>query len=180
MRQLAQETPAVAESFSLLRRAEDAEAFTMQRIAVEDRERKRDVAEALSDKNAAVARLRETRRTIQELEGMAASRHALKTFTLRARGGGRASSRNNRCEVLDRLARIRAGLSPGQKNDCPWFKEAWDNRMFDQHGASWGSRFAAWMQNILDDESANTFSTFVYKETCRVFNGTAALHVPGA
>ena len=82
-------------------------------------------------------------------------------------------------EVLDRLARIKAGLSAGQKNDWQWFKEAWDQEMVKQHGNAWGKIFAACMQNTLDDERSNAFSTFVYKETRRVFHSTAALHVPG-
>ena len=96
-----------------------------------------------------------------------------------ANAGG-AKARNNRFEVLDRLARIRAGLSPGQWNDFPWFKDAWDEDMVKVHGASWGSASAKRMQSVLDDEGSNAFSTFVYAETLRVFDGTAALHVPGA
>ena len=95
-----------------------------------------------------------------------------------ANAGG-AKAKRNRFGVLDRLARIGAGLSAGQKNDWPWFKEAWDKEMVTQHGAKWASLFATWMQNVLDDERSNAFSTFVYNETCRVFHGVAALHVPG-
>ena len=91
--------------------------------------------------------------------------------------GGKA--KKNRFDVLDRLARTRAGLSAGQKNDWPWFKDAWDKEMVKEHGADWASVFAKWMQNVLDDELSNACSTFVYKETCRVFKSTAALHVPG-
>ena len=91
-------------------------------------------------------------------------------------GGARGESCN---EVLDRLARGRAGLSAGQKNDWPWFKEAWDKEMVKQHWAAWANQFAAWMQSTLDGELSKAFSTFVYNETSRVFHGTAALHVPG-
>ena len=69
--------------------------------------------------------------------------------------------------------------SAGQKNDWAWFKEAWDKEMVNQHGANWPSVFARWMQNVVDDECSNAFSKFVYNETCRVFHGTVALHVPG-
>ena len=145
---------------------------------------KRDAAKALADRNAAFAEMRETKRKIVEMENISACRHAVKSFTLEALGkgslnAGGAKARKNRFEVLDRLARIRAGLSPGQKNDWPWFKEAWDKEMVKQHGAHWGSLFAKWMQNVLGDECSNAFSTFVYKETCRVFKGISALHVPG-
>ena len=95
-------------------------------------------------------------------------------------GPGGKKGRQNRFEVLDRMKRIRAGLSAGQKNDWPWFKEAWDNAMVEQHGADWASVFAKWMQGVLEDEGSNAFSHFVYNETCRVFSGTVALHVPGS
>ena len=154
------------------------------RIADQHRERKREAAKALADRDAAVAELRYIRRKIQEMESICASRHAIKSFSLEALGEGNgnaggAKARKNRFEVLDRLARIRAGLSAGQKNDWSWFKEAWDKEMVKEHGANWASLFAKWMQNVLDDESSNAFSKFVYNETCRVFHGTAALQVPG-
>ena len=88
-------------------------------------------------------------------------------------------ARKNRFEVLDRLARIRAGLSAGQKNDWPWFKDAWDKNMVKEHGADWAQVFSEWIQGVLDDERSNAFSIFVYSETCRVFKGAAALHNPG-
>ena len=183
-RRLIQEKPAVADAFLRLRRAEDQERLMNMRIADQHRERKREAAKALADRDAAVAELRNTRRKIQEMESICESRHAIKSFTLVALGEGNgnaggAKARKNRFEVLDRLARIRAGLSAGQKNDWSWFKEAWDKEMVKEHGANWASLFAKWMQNVLDDESSNAFSKFVYNETCRVFHGTAALQVPG-
>ena len=154
------------------------------RIADQHRERKREADQAIADRDAAVAELRNTRRKIQEMESICESKHAIKSFTLVALGEGNgnaggAKARKNRFEVLDRLARIRAGLSAGQKNDWSWFKEAWDKEMVKEHGANWASLFAKWVQNVLDDESSNAFSKFVYNETCRVFHGTAALQVPG-
>jgi hypothetical protein len=183
-RQLVTASPAVADAFWRLRRAEDQERLTNKRIADQHRERKRDATKAIADRDTAVAELRETRRKIHDMESIGACRHAIKTFTLEALGEGNDNAggpkaRKNRFEVLDRLARIRAGLSAGQKNDWPWFKEAWDQEMVKQHRAIWASVFAKWMQSVLDDERSNAFSTFVYNETCRVFHGTAALHVPG-
>ena len=139
---------------------------------------------AIEDRNVALAELRETKGKIQELESLGACRHAIETFTLDALGEGSATAgglkgRKNRFDVLDRLARIGAGLSAGQKNDWAWFKEAWDKEMVNQYGVDWASNFAKWMQQVLDDERSNAFSTFVYNETCRVFKGVAALHVPG-
>ncbi len=183
-RQLVKDSPAVADAFLRLRRAEDQERLMNKRIADQHGERKREAAKALADRDTAVAELRETRRKIHEMESVGACRHAIKTFTLEALGEGNDNAggpkaRKNRFEALDRLARIRAGLSAGQKNDWSWFKEAWDKEMVKQHGANWASVFAKWMQSVLDDECSNAFSTFVYNETCRVFHGTAALHVPG-
>ena len=119
------------------------------------------------------------------MESLSASKHAIKTFTLEALGAGSsnagsAKARKIRFEVLDRLARMKAGLSEGQKNDWPWFKESWDQAMVTQHGEKWASFFSAWVQTVLEDEHSNAFSLFVYKETCRVFHASAALHIPGA
>ena len=118
------------------------------------------------------------------MEGICACRHALKHFTLESLGGGDgnaggAKARKIRHEVLDRLARIGAGLSPGQRNDWTWFKETWDTAMVNQHGTAWASLFMRWMQSVLEEESNNAFSTFMHKESCRIFGNTAALHVPG-
>ena len=119
------------------------------------------------------------------MESVGACRHAIKSFTLDALGegtdnAGGLKARKNRFEVLDRLARNGAGLSAGQKNDWPWFKEAWDKEMVRQHAANRASFFSRLMQNVLNDECSNAFSKFVYNETNRVFHATAALHVPGS
>lgn len=185
MRKLSQESPAVAESFARLRQAEDQESLRARRLADQHREQQKSIAKAIGDKKAAVAELKQTKRKNQDMESVSASRHALKTFTLEALGegstnAGGAKGKKNRHEVLDRLSRIRAGLSAGQKNDWQWFKEAWDKEMVKLHGAGWAKLFAAWMQKTLEDERSNAFSHFVYDETCRVFQNVAALHVPGS
>ena len=88
-------------------------------------------------------------------------------------------ARSKRFEVLDRLSRLGAGLSSGQRNDWPWFKEAWDAAMVKIHKADWADQFSRWIQQVLDDERGSAFSEFVYCETRRVFERSAALHVPG-
>ena len=183
-RALIKESPAVADAFQRLRTAEDMERLTRNRIEDQQRQRKRGADKALADSAAAARQLRETKRKLQEMESISASRHAIKTFTLEALGAGTAGAggakaRNNRFQVLDRLAGIRAGLSPGQKNDWSWFKEAWDKEMVKQHGADWAALFAKWMQSLLEDEHTNAFSTFMHNESSRVLGGTAALQVPG-
>ena len=145
-RQLIKATPAVADAFLQRRRAEDQDTLTRKRLAAQQQQLERDRAKAIADRNAAVAELRQHKRSIQDMEGLRACKHAIKTFTLAALGegssnAGGAASRNRRFEVLDPLARLHAGLSPRQKNDWLWFKESWDQEMVRQHGAKLGIDF---------------------------------------
>ena len=184
-RQLVAETPAVAEAFLLRRRAEDEEFRKKKHLAAVQHDRSRAVRKSIADRDAAVAETTKLRRSLLEMENIRASKHAIKSFTLESLGkndekAGGAKGRNRRFEVLDRLARMGAGLSPGQGNDWPWFKDAWDKAMLAQHGKNWAAVFSGWLQALLDDEGkSNAFSLFVHNETCRVFPGIAALHVPG-
>ena len=132
-RALLQCDPAVADAFSRVRRLEAQEALQQQRLVAQQNERKRAAAKAIADRNAAVAELKRTKKAIQDLEGTLASKHAIKSYTLESLGakttnGGGAKAKKNRFEVLDRLARLNAGLSVGQKNDWQWFKDAWDEK----------------------------------------------------
>ena len=111
--------------------------------------------------------------------------HEVKTYPLDLLGdgtenGGGAKGRKQRWEVLDRMARLKAGLSDGQKNDWTWFKSSWAQAMKDEHGEGWPMLFSAWVQGVLDDERSNAFSVFVHDETKRVFHNTAALSVSGS
>ena len=83
-RALLNESPAVADAFQRLRRAETQDNLNKQRITDQHRERKRDAAKALADRDAAVAELRETNSKVQERESICTSRHAIKIFTLEA------------------------------------------------------------------------------------------------
>ena len=97
-----------------------------------------------------------------------------------ARGGG-VAGRKRRFEVLDRLARTGGGLSAAQKNEFGWFKEAWDEKMLQEHAEDWGQTFASWMQRIIDEVDSgvgNAFSAFIHAETERNFSGVPALLVP--
>jgi hypothetical protein len=183
-RALIKESPAVADSFLRLRRAERQADLERNRIYAEQTARKRQAAKAVDDRDAAVAELRKTRRTIQDMEGIRQCTHAIKTFTLDSLGAGITNAggpkaKKNRHEVLDRLARYKAGLSAGQRNDWSWFKESWDQAMVSEHKAGWAALFSSWVQRVLDDERSNAFSHFVFNETSRVFHGATALHVPG-
>jgi len=184
-RALLQESPAVADAFLRLRRAEEQDGLMKRRHVAEQNDRKRQAEQAIADRDAAVAEMKRTKRSIQEMESVRASRYAIKTFTLDALGAGcqnagGAKARKNRFEVLDRLSRLKVGLSAGQRNDWPWFKDAWDEAMVAEHRGNWASVFSGWVQHVLDDERSNAFSAFVYNETCRVLSGSAALHVPGS
>jgi hypothetical protein len=184
-RTLLKESPAVADAFLRLRRAEEQDVLMTRRHVADQKERKRQAEQAITDRDAAVADMKRTRRSIQEMESVRASRYAIKTFTLDALGAdsqnaGGAKARKNRFEVLDRLSRLKAGLSAGQKNDWQWFKDAWDEAMVAEHKEQWASVFSGWVQHVLDDERSNAFSTFVFNETCRVLSGNAALHIPGS
>ena len=117
---------------------------------------------------------------------MLETKHAVKQFSLedlgkgRSRGGG-VAAKKRRWEVLDRLARLGQGLSPEQRNDFSWFKEAWDACMLQEHGDSWPETFMGWMQGLLGKNEAgvgNAFSVFVHNETRRCFDGVPGLRVP--
>ena len=185
MRQLTTESPAVAEAFLHQRTVEEREFLKRKRLAAEHDERLRVIAKGKAERDAAVADTTRLKRSLQDMESIRASRYAIKSYTPEALGDGSEKaggpkSRNRRFEVLDRVARLGAGLSAGQNNDWQWFKEAWDQEMVAEHGATWAVVFSEWMHSVLDDERSNAFSLFVHSETCRVFHATAALHVPGS
>jgi hypothetical protein len=179
------QSPAVADCFMRLRNAEDQERIANNKMAAQHKERKRSAAAALADRDNAVAELRKTKRKILELECVRACRHAMKTFSLADLGqdqdnAGGKQGKKNRFDVLDRLAAIKAGLSPAQATDWIWFKREWDKKMVAQHKADWGKTFAGWMQAVLEDERTNAFSKFMLDETCRVLLCELTLQVPGA
>ena len=184
-RALLQSDPAVADAFCRLRSLEAQEDCQQQRLVAQQNERKRAALKAIADRDAAVADFKKTKKAIQDLEGVLASKHAVKNYPLEELGAGKpnaggAKGKKNRGEVLDRLARLGAGLSAGQKNDWQWCKDAWDSKMVAEHKEKWPETFSAWVQNVLEDERSNAFSVFVHSETLRCFPGIAALQVPGS
>ena len=121
-----------------------------------------------------------------DVEQALEAKRAVKTFSLSDLGDGRRSCGGGagakaRSQVLERLARLGQGLSPAQRNDFAWFKEAWDNKMLEQHGAGWPALFASWAQRLLDAHAGGdraAFSVFVHDETKRCFGDEVALVVP--
>ena len=91
-RNLVRESPAVAETFMRLRRAEEQESQEKKLRAAQMNRRKKDAADAIAARNAAVADFKITKRSIQDLESTRACKHAIKTFTLDALGAGSASA----------------------------------------------------------------------------------------
>ena len=117
---------------------------------------------------------------------MLQANHAIKQYSLedlgkgRKRGGG-VVARKRRWEVLDRLARLGQGLSPAQRNDSGWFKDALDARMPREHGDIWPEMFMGWMQRLMGENEngeANACSVSVHNEKRRCFDGVLALRVP--
>ena len=184
LRALTKEVPAVAETFFRFRTAEEQDDLAQKRLFELRKEKKREATKAIADRDAAVKQLKRVKQQISDKEAIKACMHAVKTYTLESLGdgtdnGGGAKGRNQRWEVLDRMARLKAGLSDGQKNDWAWFKDEWDKEMVTVHGGAWASTFASWMQKLLNDDDTAAFSKFMFSETRRVFKDLAALSVPG-
>ena len=142
-RALAQQSPAVAESFWQRRKAETHEIERKRRLADDLNQHALAAKKAKAECRASVAELRRNRAELKDFENMRETKHAMKTFTMGALGQGNATAggpkaRKHRFEVLDRMGRIGAGLSPGQQNDWQWFKENWDAAMVAEHHADWG------------------------------------------
>ena len=83
---------------------------------------------------AADQEVKRKRAALKDYEEASEVNHAMKTFTPELLGqgqkrGGGVKERRARADCLDRLARLRGGLSANQRNDWAWFKQAWDARM---------------------------------------------------
>ena len=143
------------------------------------------VRQQLKDADALLAK---RKKELLDVETVLEAKHAIKTYSVSdlgegcsrgQRGSGPAQKR--RFEVLDRLARIGAGLSAEQRNDFAWWKNAWDDKMLAEHGQHWATVFAGWVQCVLKDHeggAGNAFSIFVNSETRRCFDSEVALRVP--
>ncbi len=132
-------------------------------------------------------RTRKRKAELLDAERVIEAQHSIRNFSLDSLGQGKARSggpaaRKIRLQVLDRFARLGTGLSPPQRNDWAWFKEAWDDKMSQEHKDDWGGLFASWMQKVMEDLEAgilNAFSVFVHNETRRCLSDVPLLSVPG-
>lgn len=184
LRIITRESDPVRTQFSRLRRAEELRRAECEQAITKRNEMFREAQRIMAEKKAAEKELHVKRQKLQELESATACKHAMKRYRLEdlgkgASNAGGAKGKKNRLEALDRLSRLNSGLSAGQRNDWQWFKDAWDKAMLTEYGDDWPETFAAWMQEVLMDSRSNAFSIFVHKETCRVFDGAAALQIPG-
>mgnify|MGYP005671698245 CR=1 FL=1 len=176
--------PAVAEAFLHRQRVEEQRTLKRMRMAAELNAQERRAAQAIADQKQAEKKLSICKKKLREQEHTQEAKHAWKTFTLAALGKGMKAAggqkgKKARLDALERLSSINTGLSAAQRNDWPWFKEAWDTEMLKVYGDKWPETFAGWIQKVLADHKRNAFSVFVYSETCRVFHSSAALHIPG-
>ena len=112
--------PAVAESF-LERRASEAQEHLRKRLFADELNNQvRAAKRAKQERDAAVAELKRAKDEIKDLEIIRECRYAMRTYTAGALGDGSANAggaaaRKRRFDVLDRVARVGAGLSAGQK-----------------------------------------------------------------
>ena len=119
------------------------------RLAILDvNRRERENAELQKAADETKALLKKRKRELLSLEGVLESKHALKRYTPESLGqgkarGGKAVERSLRYEVLERISSLGTGLTPAQRNDWKWFRESWDAKMCNEHGADWGGAFSA-------------------------------------
>ena len=184
----ATENPAVADALLEMKAARDS-AELDERLAVRDANKKqKELSQLRKETKQANELLRKRKQELLSLESILETRHAIKRYSPEALGQGKTrsggvASRRLRYEVLDKMAKLGCGLTAAQRNDWAWFREAWDEKMCEEHVQDCGGRFSGWMQKLLDDLSdgvANAFSVFMHDETVRHFSKTPMLVVPGS
>ena len=186
MRAIGRDDPNVLLALAQQRDAENARAREQRWRLEEEKKRLLTAAEINKQVKDANDQLRKRKQDLMLAESTLETKWAIKTFSLEDLGhglrrGGGVAAQKRRFEVLDRLGRLGQGLSPPQRNDFRWWKEAWDAKMLEHHGDKWPEVFAGWVQRILDDHETgmgNAFSLFVHAETRRCFDTAPALRVP--
>lgn len=184
LRHLTKEDPAVARHLLRMQDAEDARQRKRRRELAEENDRANTLKRLKADIKAESAKLKAEQAKLRNLEDCAAVKTAMATYTPAALGHDvvnwrQAKYRDKRYQVLDKLSKLGQGLSPAQRVDFGWFKEAWDAWGLAQYETEWGVMFASMVQNILTKITAgvtNAFSEHVYNETRRVLD-TPAIRV---
>ena len=185
-RAIGKEDPDVLFALARQRDQEEAQERRRRLLLSEDKKRALTAANIYEEAKATNERLKKRKQELAHLEDVLEAKHSIKTCSLEDSGkgrsrGGAAAARKRRLHVLDRLARLGQGLSPAQRNDFSWWKDAWDATMCQQHGGYWPEVFAGWVQRLLEENEAgagNVFSLFVHAETRRCFDGVPGLRVP--
>ena len=183
-RSLLKTKPELADSFLRLRKAEAEEWRRERHRTTMLNQQAKEAAAAVAAKNAAQADLNNLKRKLAEIEGQREAAQSMRRFTLGMLGegtpnAGGAKGRNNRFQLMDRLKNLRAGLSGAQINEYHWWREAWDKKMLEVHGAAWPAMFGSWMKAVQEDPKSNAFSLFMFTETQRVLSDVKGLAVPG-
>ena len=125
--------------------------------------RQQDAARAIAERDTAVAEVKKAKRQLAELEHARQCKYACKSFDVEDLGAGDekaggAKARKLRHEMLDRLSHPNQGLSPAQRNDFAWWKDAWDGAMVAWYKEAWAETFQGMVQTVLNDPVSNTFS----------------------
>ena len=74
-------------------------------------------------------------------------------------------------------------MSEQRRMERDWRKNAWDDKMKEEHGDMWCAVFTGWIQQVSNDMVSgqqNALSEFMYRESHRVLAGAAALVLPSA
>ena len=183
-RALCKEHPAVAVALLAHDERVEAERREEERRLRELNERQLTLQGLKTHIDKAKDALKKRKAEVLTLECLVECKHALKSFTPELlghdqhnNGGGKA--KKLRLEVMNRISCLGAGLTPTQRNDWTWFKEAWDKKMSLAHPGTWGGTFAGWMQKVVEDlhDNAGALSQFVALETRRCFADEPALRV---
>ena len=181
LRHLTKEDPDVARHLIRLQDAEAARQLKRRRELDELNQhqltKKRLITEAKEEEQKVIA----ARKKLRALEDTAVLKTEMSTYTPESLGYNAPNPtlkqyRDKRHMVLDKLSRLGQGLSPAQKADFAWFKEAWDAAMLESHGAEWGQLFGMHVQHILDEITrgvTNAFSVMMHTETLRLLQSPA-------
>ena len=118
---------------------------------------------------------------MRDLEDTAVMKKEMSTYTPEMLGYKASNYRANkyrekRFSVLDKVSRLGQGLSPAQRQDFAWWKEAWDEMNLEEQKEDWGQVFAMHVQWVLDEITAgrtNAFSKMMHTETIRLLQSPA-------
>jgi hypothetical protein len=186
MRQISELDTGVLVALSHTRDAKAAEERKRMRLLDELRGSRQSLSATHATLQEAREILRGEKRALFETELALEAKRAVKAFSLyelgegRTRSGG-AEGKRNRGQVLDRLVRLGLGISPAQRNDYAWFKDAWGCNMLAERGDDWPAVFAGWAQRLAqahEEGDRTAVSKLTHDETQRCVGEELALVAP--